>query len=462
MGENYNVTGTGNFGSGNVSAMEFTTDAVSVRFLDNDQTLSGDFGGGQNDISTDATQSIEINGVEYDAYIDFTQTFQDGSGTVYNFAIVDVDLNDTDASAASATLEDGYVLIQIGGPTIPAGTTLTALGGVTAYTPVDYDTLIAGLSFDDTIDGGDGDDTIEGGRGEDAITVGVGDTATGGDDADTFTLDFSQTSSTGSTTITIDGSTNETDGVDDDTLDLTGFGGFTLTQTTDADGDSVSGTAVYNSGQTVNFSEIEDLIVCFASGTMIKTDDGARPVETLNVGDRLVTRDNGLQSIRWVGTRELSASDLAAHPKLKPIRIAAGALAEGVPQRDLIVSPQHRIVVKSKIAIRMFDAEEVFVPAKHLLGMDGVDVLDDAEAVTNVHVLCDDHEIVEADGAFAETLYTGTEAMKALSADAREEIALIFGDQAFTQRPTALLTPKGHKARKLIERHVKNNRALYH
>jgi hypothetical protein len=291
--------------------------------------------------------------------------------------------------------------------------------------------------------------------------VGVGDTAIGNADADTFTLDFDQTSSDGSTTITIDGSTTEQDGVDNDSLNLKGFGAFTLTETVDADGDSTSGTAIYADGTTVNFTEIENLTVCFAQGTQIKTRDGIHPIETLQVGDKLVTHDNGLQSIRWIGKRTLGAEKLDAYPKLQPIRIKAGALGEEIPSRDLIVSPQHRIVVRSKIAIRMFEAQEVFVPAKHLLGLHGVTIADDMTEVTYYHLLCDNHEIIEADGALAETLYTGTEAMKAMTSEALEEITLIFGDQPLCSRPLARFAPKGQLAKKLVERHIKNNRAMY-
>ena len=319
------------------------------------------------------------------------------------------------------------------------------------------DTIIGG-NGNDTIDGGNGNDTIQGGSGNDTITVGVGDTASGGADADTFTLDFNQTSSTGSTTINIDG---RTDGIDNDTLDLSGRGAFTLTQTVDVDGDSTSGTAIYASGQTVNFTEIENLIVCFAKGTKIRMADGASEIESLNVGDKIVTHDHGLQTIRWIGERRIDAARLAAFPKLRPIRISAGALGAGVPSRDLIVSPQHRLVVRSKIAILMFDAQEVFVPAKHLLGLKGVSIATDLNEVTYYHLLCDNHEIIEAEGALAETLYTGTEAMKAMTPEAREEIALIFGDQPMFTRPLARFAPKSPQARKLVERHIKNNRALY-
>jgi len=315
-----------------------------------------------------------------------------------------------------------------------------------------------GLPGDDTIDGGDGDDTIFGEGGDDIIAVGAGDTAAGGAGADTFTLDFAQISSSGSTTVTVDGGT---DGVDNDSLDLTGRGAFTLTETTDADGDSTSGTAIFDSGQVVNFAEIESLTVCFAKGTQIRAEDGLYAIETLCVGDRLVTRDHGLQTIRWIGERSLLEEELANYPKLRPIRIAAGALGDRIPSRDLIVSPQHRIVVRSKIAMRMFDAEEVFVPAKHLLGLKGVTIATDMTTVTYYHLLCDNHEIVEADGALAETLYTGTEAMKAMAPEALKEITLIFGSQSLTNRPLALFCPKGKQAKRLVERHIKNDRAMY-
>jgi hypothetical protein len=109
----------------------------------------------------------------------------------------------------------------------------------------------------------------------------------------------------------------------------------------------------------------------------------------------------------------------------------------------------------------MFDAGEVFVPAKHLLGLNGVEVAEDLNSVTYVHIMCDDHEIVEAEGALAETLYTGTEAMKAMTDDAQREINDIFGDAPYLNRPLARVTPKGKFAKRLVERHIKNEKPLY-
>ena len=200
--------------------------------------------------------------------------------------------------------------------------------------------------------------------------------------------------------------------------------------------------------------------VCYAAGTLVQTDAGEVPIETLSVGDLVMTLDNGLQPIRWIGARSLSKAELQVNPHLQPIRIAAGAIAQNVPIRDLVVSPQHRIFVRSKIAQRMFDAPEVLVHAKHLLDLPGVEIAHDLQGVTYVHAMCDAHEIIVAEGAFAETLYTGPEAMKALTPEAVAEIAQVFGEVPYLDRPLARFTPKGRLSRQLVARHVRNEKPL--
>jgi hypothetical protein len=174
----------------------------------------------------------------------------------------------------------------------------------------------------------------------------------------------------------------------------------------------------------------------------------------------LETLDNGRQQIRWIGSRKLNLAELILKPHLRPIRISAGALGPGLPDRDLLVSPQHRILVRSKIALRMFNSSEVFVAAKHLMGVDGIDIAHDLNSVNYYHVMCDQHEVVEAEGALAETLYTGPEALKAMSSEAKQEIDDVFGGVPLLDRPLARTTPKGHLAKKLVERHVKNQKCL--
>ncbi|WP_353143118.1 Hint domain-containing protein, partial [Paracoccus sp. (in: a-proteobacteria)] len=89
--------------------------------------------------------------------------------------------------------------------------------------------------------------------------------------------------------------------------------------------------------------------MCFIAGTLILTADGEVPIEQIGVGDLVQTRDNGLQPVRWIGSQKLGAAELAAMPKLQPIRVKAGALGPDAPRQDLLVSPQHRVLVRSKI-----------------------------------------------------------------------------------------------------------------
>lgn len=201
---------------------------------------------------------------------------------------------------------------------------------------------------------------------------------------------------------------------------------------------------------------------CFVAGTRILTPQGPVAVEMLRPGDSVVTRDHGAAVLRWVGQRRLSAIDLARAPKLYPVRIAAGALGEGVPERDLWVSPQHRVLLRSAIAQRMFGAPEVLLPAIRLVGQPGIGVVSDVVQVTYVHLLFDRHEIVYSDGAATESLFLGPEALKALDEAARAEILSLFPQVAGGRLPErARHFVTGKPAQRLLARHVANRRAFF-
>lgn len=202
--------------------------------------------------------------------------------------------------------------------------------------------------------------------------------------------------------------------------------------------------------------------ICFATGTMIETAAGPRPVQSLRVGDLVRTRDNGLQPLRWLGGRRLSAEDLARAPRLLPIRIAAGALGPGMPAQDLTVSPQHRMLVRSPIAARMAGQAELLVAAVHLLDLPGVSRCAGTGGVGYWHLMFDAHEIVFANGAEAESLYLGPMAMEALTPDARAEITALFPELAGQgdTRPLARPVMRGGQCRKLVERQVRNRKPL--
>ncbi len=202
--------------------------------------------------------------------------------------------------------------------------------------------------------------------------------------------------------------------------------------------------------------------VCFAAGTLIETDMGPVRVEDLSTGDLVMTRDHGLQPLRWAGKRIMTATDLKLRTHLRPIRIRAHALGLNTPSTDLLVSPQHRILVRSEIARRMFDQDEVLVAAKHLCELDGIEVADEITQISYHHIMFDQHEVVIANGAESESLYAGPQALKSVSSESRNEILTLFPELAeMSEAPaSARYLVSGRKGRKLASRHAQNTRPL--
>lgn len=196
---------------------------------------------------------------------------------------------------------------------------------------------------------------------------------------------------------------------------------------TDIDGDNTDAGA--GPDFVNNFPEIERVVPCFTPGTMIATPRGEVAVERLKAGDRILTRDNGIQTINWVGQKRLDFMELKKAPQLRPILIAAGALGDGMPERDMMVSPTHRMLITSHKAELYFGQSEILVPAKYMLAIDGVSV-SDQPYVTYIHMMCDNHEIVLADGAWSESFQPSDHTLKGFDEDQREELFTLFPELA--------------------------------
>ncbi|MDF3605681.1 Hint domain-containing protein [Paracoccus sp. DMF-8] len=199
---------------------------------------------------------------------------------------------------------------------------------------------------------------------------------------------------------------------------------------------------------------------CFTAGTLIQTPDGPREVQDLRIGDLILTRDHGAQPLRWIGGRVLDAGRLDLSPNLRPIRIGASALGAGLPRRDLTVSPQHRVLVRSAVASRMFACSEVLIAAKHLVGLPGIAICRDLAPVTYLHLLFDDHQILLSEGAWSESFFIGPQALKNLKGAQRREILSLFPELARTTPRPARPMPNGRQSRKLAQRHARNGREL--
>lgn len=202
---------------------------------------------------------------------------------------------------------------------------------------------------------------------------------------------------------------------------------------------------------------------CFTLGTWIETPQGARLIEDLRVGDLVSTRDHGPQPIRWIGSRKLSVKQLHAAENLHPILVRESALAPNVPGIDILLSPQHRLLLRSKIVKRLTGEDEVLAPVCQLAGWPGIVQQRSQAPVTYLHLMFDHHEIIQANGCWAESLYLGTQAKRGLSLAARQEMLAIFPELMRTEAaPPAPARQflRGKKLRELSRRSTKNRRSL--
>ena len=419
--------------------------------FDNRDTLDG---GDGNDTIYGGDDNDVVSGREGDDYLDGGVDDDSIFGGFGNDTIIGGEGSDTIEG------DQGDDLIYGGlAPTFPddinipdaAGDLVPDNGRDSIFGGFGNDTIY-GLDDDDTIDGGADDDFIDGGidndllfgqGGNDTLIGGQGaDTMFGQGDRDLFIIDTVGHGIGDS----IDGGEA---GDDFDTLDLRGAGPLRVTY----DADNVeNGIVTYldtdgNTTGTTRFVNIENVVPCFTPGTLIATPRGEVPVESLQVGDRVITRDNGIQEIRWVGRREMTVADFAIAPHLRPVLVRKGALGSGLPERDMMISPNHRVLVANDRTALYFDEHEVLVSAKHLLGGEGIRSIQ-SSGTSYIHFMCDRHEVVLSNGAWTETFQPGDQTLKGMGNAQRSEIYEIFPE---------LKSPAGvdsyAAARKTLKRH---------
>jgi len=224
----------------------------------------------------------------------------------------------------------------------------------------------------------------------------------------------------------------------DGTFDITadaGVGVNTFTYTVeDVDGNS-----------DVAFVTV-DTVPCFTRGTLILTQRGEIAIEKLTLGDKVITRDHGLQPVRWIGNRPVPKSGACA-----PVIIAAGTFGN---HDELVVSPQHRILIRTTQAQLIMATEEVLVKALHLVN--GTSVRRDTSGgmVDYFHILFDMHEVIWSNGLETESFHPGANVLGDMDVEARQEILDLFPEldpvtgQGYG--PAARPDIKSHEARALF------------
>ncbi len=355
--------------------------------------------------------------------------------------------DDTVFARASYTLPDNVETLYLSGPDLTGagndqGDTIwgdgfyasTLIGGAGD----DYETggagddTIEGGGGDDQMFGGDGDDQMFGGAGDDYMVGGAGDDMIegdgghdlmfGGDGADTFVFKAASDAAPGPTLTTIGDFVSGQDKIDLSAIKTTGanpgqsltfigsapfagvagqvneilIGGTTVLEG-DLNGDNIADFQIdfYNTpgGSPVSI-QADDLILanpCYREGTQILTERGEVPVETLSVGDTVVTAGGERRPIIWIGHRRL---DISRHPTPEavwPVRVRAHAFGEGQPCRDLWLSPEHAVCVAGGL-----------IPIGRLLN-GGTIAQERVARVAYWHVELESHDVLLAEGLPAES-----------------------------------------------------------
>ena len=229
------------------------------------------------------------------------------------------------------------------------------------------------------------------------------------------------------------------------TIKLNGDGTFTVI------GDSFTEVKTFTYTVKDQFGNTDTALVnmtsvpCFVAGTMIQTPDGERQVQDLQPGDLVITHDDGPQPIRWIGQRRV-----AAVGSLAPIRIKANTFGD---HRTLLLSPQHRILIRDGLAELLFGETEVLIAAKDLVNDRSIRVQEGGE-VDYVHMMFDKHQVVFSEGLATESFLPGPQVTAQLERDIVDEIAALFPElnprTGDGYGPAARRTLRGHEAQVLF------------
>ena len=331
--------------------------------------------------ATDATSPVSLNGGFTDPPVVMTSVMSENDTTTVDSDPLNVTASGFDMSLQEEEAQDGahaaetvgYIAVEAGGDA--ASGTAGAFGGVDENT----ETLPLGDTF------------------ADPVAVAETQTINGGNTA----------------TVVIDGQTNSDVGV---------F--IEEEQSQDAE--------MNHANEDVGVVTFEDgLILCFTPGTLIDTVAGPREITTLRPGDLVLTEDDGPQPLRWISRTVMDPARLNRCPHLRPLVIRKGALAPGLPTRDMMVSPQHRMLITGWKAELLHGAAEVLVPAKSLRDACQVVPAPWQDGVCYYHLLFDRHQIVTANGTPSESLHAGELDKSALDPAARADLLALFPDLAW-------------------------------
>lgn len=176
-------------------------------------------------------------------------------------------------------------------------------------------------------------------------------------------------------------------------------------------------------------SEAQQPVTGLAAKTNIRTPCGARHIANLRPGDLVVTRDNGLQPVRSVWSRSVTAAEIAADPSLAPVCLRPRAIGPMMPQRDLVVAGDHRLLIPGYRLIDRPDTAAALIPARDIAGTSDAAFVDRGVGdIVYFNLVFDAHQVFAANGLPVESFLVNDVSLACVAAPVREAIEKALPD----------------------------------
>ena len=164
-----------------------------------------------------------------------------------------------------------------------------------------------------------------------------------------------------------------------------------------------------------------------APEAMVRTPCGPRRAEFVRPGDLIVTRENGLRPVRMVWTHKIDAAVATADPSRAPVRLNIRAIGPMMPQRPLVLAPDHRVWLPSYLVTDATDNRGCLIAAAELAGTNDASYFDRSYTDrTFYNLVFDRHEIIMADGLPVETFHPSAGVLQHIAEETRDEISARF------------------------------------
>jgi hypothetical protein len=158
--------------------------------------------------------------------------------------------------------------------------------------------------------------------------------------------------------------------------------------------DSVTLDYTFDDGSVSATSSVQAFVAvaCYCAGTLILADHGEVPVEALQIGDRVITASGVARPIKWIGKRSYGGRFIVGRKDILPVCFKAGSLGDGVPKRDLWISPHHAMYLQGML-----------IEARDLINDLTVTQAERVDEVEYFHIELESHDVIVAEGALSET-----------------------------------------------------------